>query len=63
MYACVGLWAQFFLILYAATELSNVMRFATRCGNLTSNLDLFDSITVFQGRLKKFFRFLWLLHL
>lgn len=30
MYACVGLWAQFFLILYSATELSNIMRFATR---------------------------------
>lgn len=30
MYACVGLWAQFFLILYANTELSNIMRFATR---------------------------------
>ena len=30
MYACTGLWCQFFLILYACTELSNVMRYATR---------------------------------
>jgi sodium borate transporter 11 len=30
MYACSGLWCQFFLIIYAFTELSNVMRYATR---------------------------------
>ena len=29
-YACVGLWCQFFLIVYSFTELSNVMRYATR---------------------------------
>uniref|UniRef100_A0A5S6Q9G3 HCO3_cotransp domain-containing protein n=1 Tax=Trichuris muris TaxID=70415 RepID=A0A5S6Q9G3_TRIMR len=30
LYACVGLWCQFFLVLYAGTELSNVMKWATR---------------------------------
>uniref|UniRef100_A0A915JAC3 Bicarbonate transporter-like transmembrane domain-containing protein n=1 Tax=Romanomermis culicivorax TaxID=13658 RepID=A0A915JAC3_ROMCU len=30
MYACVGLWAQFFVIFYAFVELSNIMKFATR---------------------------------
>ncbi|CAK5089092.1 unnamed protein product [Meloidogyne enterolobii] len=30
MYACVGLWCQFFLVIYAATELCSLMKLATR---------------------------------
>ncbi|CDW59154.1 Sodium bicarbonate transporter-like protein 11 [Trichuris trichiura] len=30
LYACVGLWCQLFLVLYAGTELSNIMKWATR---------------------------------
>lgn len=30
MYACVGLWCQFFLVVYSATELCSLMKLATR---------------------------------
>ncbi|VDK21630.1 unnamed protein product, partial [Anisakis simplex] len=30
MYACVGLWCQFFLIVYASTEMCSLMKLATR---------------------------------
>lgn len=30
MYACVGLWCQLFLILYASTDMCSLMKLATR---------------------------------
>lgn len=32
MFACVGLWNCFFLILYSVTNLSKLMKFSTRYG-------------------------------
>lgn len=60
LYACVGLWSQFFVILYANTELSNIMRFATRSTEEIFSLFIAVAFVVeaFKAiHLSKFFRF------
>lgn len=44
MYACVGLWCQAFIILYASTELSNIMKWATRCLKLINKFDCHEKL-------------------
>ncbi|KAL3114679.1 hypothetical protein niasHT_016310 [Heterodera trifolii] len=46
MYACVGLWCQFFLILYAATELCSLMKLATRSAEEMFSLFIAIAFTV-----------------
>ena len=41
MYACVGLFCQFFLIIYSATELCNLMKLATRLVIIQQILNLY----------------------
>ena len=47
MYACVGLWCQFFLVIYSVTELCSIMKFATRYHR--DNSTLFQKIAGFQN--------------
>ncbi|MFH4975303.1 hypothetical protein AB6A40_002012 [Gnathostoma spinigerum] len=46
MYACVGLWCQFFLIIYAATELCSLMKLATRSAEEMFSLFIAIAFTV-----------------
>uniref|UniRef100_A0A914I7G5 Bicarbonate transporter-like transmembrane domain-containing protein n=1 Tax=Globodera rostochiensis TaxID=31243 RepID=A0A914I7G5_GLORO len=46
MYACVGLWCQFFLILYAGTELCSLMKLATRSAEEMFSLFIAIAFTV-----------------
>jgi len=46
MYACVGLCCQFFLIIYAATELCNLMKLATRSAEEMFSLFIAIAFTV-----------------
>uniref|UniRef100_A0A915JTP2 Bicarbonate transporter-like transmembrane domain-containing protein n=1 Tax=Romanomermis culicivorax TaxID=13658 RepID=A0A915JTP2_ROMCU len=50
MYACVGLSAQFFVLLYACTELSNIMRFATRSTEEIFSLFMAVALVVEAGK-------------
>ncbi|KAI1710464.1 HCO3- transporter family domain-containing protein [Ditylenchus destructor] len=46
MYACVGLWCQFFLIVYACTELCSLMKLATRSAEEMFSLFIAIAFTV-----------------
>uniref|UniRef100_A0A0N5C1G3 HCO3_cotransp domain-containing protein n=1 Tax=Strongyloides papillosus TaxID=174720 RepID=A0A0N5C1G3_STREA len=46
MYACVGLWCQFFLIIYASTELCSLMKLATRSAEEMFSLFIAIAFTV-----------------
>lgn len=46
MYACVGMWCQFFLIVYAATELCSLMKLATRSAEEMFSLFIAIAFTV-----------------
>lgn len=46
MYACVGIWCQFFLIVYAATELCSLMKLATRSAEEMFSLFIAIAFTV-----------------
>ncbi|CEF71083.1 Sodium bicarbonate transporter-like protein 11 [Strongyloides ratti] len=46
MYACVGLWCQIFLIIYASTELCSLMKLATRSAEEMFSLFIAIAFTV-----------------
>ncbi|KHN80811.1 Sodium bicarbonate transporter-like protein 11 [Toxocara canis] len=46
MYACVGLWCQFFLIIYASTEMCSLMKLATRSAEEMFSLFIAIAFTV-----------------
>ncbi|CAG9530637.1 unnamed protein product [Cercopithifilaria johnstoni] len=46
MYACVGLWCQFFLILYASTDMCSLMKLATRSAEEMFSLFIAIAFTV-----------------
>ncbi|VDN04490.1 unnamed protein product [Thelazia callipaeda] len=46
MYACVGLWCQFFLIVYASTEMCSLMKLATRSAEEMFSLFIAIAFTV-----------------
>ncbi|KAH7724619.1 anion exchange protein-like [Aphelenchoides avenae] len=46
MYACVGLWCQFFLVIYASTELCSFMKLATRSAEEMFSLFIAIAFTV-----------------
>uniref|UniRef100_A0A914UP64 Bicarbonate transporter-like transmembrane domain-containing protein n=1 Tax=Plectus sambesii TaxID=2011161 RepID=A0A914UP64_9BILA len=46
MYACVGLWCQFFLVIYAVTEMCSIMKFATRSAEEMFSLFMAIAFTV-----------------
>lgn len=46
MYACTGLWNAFFLLIYAITDASRLMKWATRYTLVTSAIYTYISYTL-----------------